>query len=417
MRTPLKPDRRGSRDPRALDEATGVHEPPTLRKTQRTPAMGVRVGRARLVTLVGDEVGRVYPLGGDPVLIGRGAGADISISSGDVSRHHARVRLEGAQFVIEDLGSRNGTAVNGAPVTRHTLRFGDRVQISSAVVMVFAPEDELEDRARQLQKLESLGQLAGGLAHDFNNLLSVIVANGEYLGDKLAGQPALAAAVDDIRSAAVSGAELVRRLLDFSRRDQSWSGEPFELAALVSEVVQLVRPTFSQRIEVEVSVEPGLLIRGSRAALHQALINLCMNARDAMPEGGRLSLRARPRPLDRSEALALHLLEEGSHALLEVTDTGAGMDEPTRARAFEPFFTTKPVGEGTGLGLASVYGIVRHHGGNVFLDSSPGHGTRVRIFLPSEADPLDEHFEDDATRLRDHPAAPVAILADSAIRP
>jgi signal transduction histidine kinase len=229
------------------------------------------------------------------------------------------------------------------------------------------------------------------MVHDFKNTLLVIMANAELVGQWLEEHHPEEAAADvrdamaDILQAGEAANELSRRLLYFSRRDAPAEAAELDLSALVGDVVAMVRRGFEERhaIVVEVSIDPRLRIRGNRAELHHALLNLCLNSRDAMPDGGRLTVDAALLHIVRADALRLHLPSEGGFVELTVADTGVGMDEATLARAFEPFFTTKAPGEGTGLGLATVYGVVKAHGGNVLIDSSPGRGTRFRLLLPA----------------------------------
>ncbi len=340
----------------------------------------------KLVCLVGGEVGRVHVLDRLPVVIGRAPDAQIVLQGVDVSRYHARISAHEDGLVVEDLGSRNGTAVNGVPVTkaRQVVAIGDRLQIGN-VVFIHGHHDELEERAQRLQRLESLGQLAGGLAHDFNNLLTVILGGLEFLDEWSAENqvrdPELFKVLAEIKGATGNATELTRRLLDFARREVVREEHPIEVAALVDEIVSMVGRTVRETITIEVDVGAQLQVRGNRSELQQVLLNLCFNARDAMPSGGRLTIQARPRTFSVAQAAAMHVPEEGSYIELQVSDTGTGMDPSTLARAFEPFFTTKPAGEGTGLGLSTVYGIIRNHGGTVLVDSRIGQGTCFRMYL------------------------------------
>jgi signal transduction histidine kinase len=343
---------------------------------------------ARLVAVMGPQVGTVFRLGSRPVVIGRDDQADIGMSGSDVSWHHAQIAWHGSHYVLTDLGSRNGTAVNGVPIVEHSLAVGDRIRIGATAILLLSHHDELEERALQLHKLEALAQLAGGLVHDFRNTLGIISVNvdllGEMLRDGRGHEEGAQAMLADVRAATAAGAALTERLLAFSRRSEVTAWKTVAVGTLVDNVVGLIRRLLETRhkIQIQVDVDRELAIRGDADELQQALLNVCFNARDAMPGGGLLSVRARARRLSHAEALRAHLPFAGAYVEISVTDDGIGMDESTVARIFEPFFTTKRAGQGTGLGLSSVYGVARNHGGAVLAESTPGVGTRILVMLP-----------------------------------
>jgi signal transduction histidine kinase len=364
-------------------EIMAVPVPDRGRETSNPP---VRPS-ARLICVVGHDVGRSYSIdGAEPAIIGRGAHADIEIAGTEISRRHAQIVWHRGRFVISDLGSRNGTLVNGEPIEERALASGDRIQLGGWTVLVFSLHDALEERAMRLQKLESLAALTGGIVHDFKNTLGVILTNAELLGEELKGMPRndeATAMVDDIVIAAKASLETARRLLYFANREEGAGITLIPLRALLDEVVSVAhRKLASQGIRVGIIADSALQVRGRHDELHHVLLNLVLNARDAMPSGGTLELRAGVVVLSRSDAFDLHLPSGGAHVEIVVSDTGSGMDADTLARAFEPFFTTKPRGQGTGLGLATVFGVIRYLGGSVLLDSAPGRGTRVRLLLP-----------------------------------
>ncbi len=237
----------------------------------------------------------------------------------------------------------------------------------------------LESQLRQAQKMEAIGQLTGGIAHDFNNLLSVVIANGDVLKEKI--DPArddLHAAVDDIAAASRNGARLVKRLLGFSRLAEL-EMETMDLGAAVRDFSSILSRLIPETITVKHDIGTDIpAVQGDRGAVEQILLNLVTNARDAMPEGGDLTLVLAPEVVD----TPLPGLESGEYAVLRVTDTGIGMDEATRNCIFEPFFTTKAEGDGTGLGMAMVYGLMKQHGGYVGIDSEPGVGTTIALYFP-----------------------------------
>jgi PAS domain S-box-containing protein len=245
---------------------------------------------------------------------------------------------------------------------------------------------DAEAQLRQAQKLEAIGQLAGGMAHDFNNLLAVISGYSELV---LLSEPAdgteVRAALEEIRTAADRGAALTHQILLFSRR-APWKPQTVEMNDMVGQVGALLRRTLGDHIEMVTTLDPEAgWIKVDVNDFQQAVANLAMNARDAMPTGGTLTVST-TRVLLEEDFCAMHReMKPGPHVVLKVSDTGTGMDEETVNRAFEPFFTTKGVGKGTGLGLAAVYGTVRQSKGTVLLSSEPGAGTTFTIYLPEVA--------------------------------
>ncbi|MEC7525588.1 MAG: response regulator [Myxococcota bacterium] len=346
-------------------------------------------GPPRLVVLMGQEPGRRFSLDGGHALVGRSEECDIQLDDTKVSRQHARVaqREDGAWYV-EDLGSRNGTLVNGERVDLSLLKIGDRIQLSGETLLLFTRQDPLEDLLLHRQQMEVIGQLAAGIAHDFNNLLNVISTSTAHLDTLDPSTPLSDADVrecrQDISEAASRAAELTARLLTIARRREQQKENryrPVDVSALCGDVLQLVRRTFDRSVQVTADIQPGLAVEGDQAALHQLVMNLCINARDAMPDGGTLEVVAR---LDADpQPTATSPWSPGPQVVLEVRDTGVGMDEKTRARVFEPFFTTKESGAGSGLGLATVYEVATSHGGGVEVDSAIGVGSCFRVRLPS----------------------------------
>ena len=235
----------------------------------------------------------------------------------------------------------------------------------------------LEEQLRQSQKMEAIGQLTGGIAHDFNNLLTIILANAEMLQKNPDPD-----SVRDIMSAAISGRVMVNQLLGFARRS-ALTFEPLQLGPLVTDLGAVLRRVLPEEIELLVLADEDLPeIRADGQAVEQIVLNLVNNARDAMPQGGALRLETSCSWIGDAQRQILGPDAAHEFVCLAVDDTGEGMDEATRQRAFEPFFTTKDVGKGTGLGLATVYGLVKQHRGFVQIDSAPGAGTRVRVYFP-----------------------------------
>ncbi len=240
----------------------------------------------------------------------------------------------------------------------------------------------LEDRLHQSERLESLGQLAGGVAHDFNNLLSVILNYADFVTEAVQDDPPVREDVEQIRAAAERAARLTHQLLLFGRRETS-QPEVLKVDVVVADVQTLLLRTLGEQVELIVEPCPTpAIIRADRGQLEQVLVNLAVNARDAMPDGGSLTIETNMVTLDEEGARLLPGLRPGTYVQLSVSDTGTGMDQETIDHAFEPFFTTKPRGEGTGLGLATVYGIVTEAGGTVTIYSEANMGTTIRVYLP-----------------------------------
>jgi PAS domain S-box-containing protein len=243
---------------------------------------------------------------------------------------------------------------------------------------------QLEVQLRQSQKMEAVGTLAGGIAHDFNNILVAIIGNAELLGMELAHNPVVQENVGSILKASERARDLVRQILSFSRREEP-ERIPVNLEPVILEALRLIRPTLPSTIEIRTEIQPSqCLVLANSTEVHQVLINLCSNAAHAMRgKPGRLEIGLRVVQVAAKSAESLPGLAPGRYARLSVGDTGHGMDEKTVERIFEPFFTTKLPGEGTGLGLAVVHGIIRSHNGLITVASAPGEGTRFTVYFPA----------------------------------
>ena len=260
---------------------------------------------------------------------------------------------------------------------------GGRIECFETLAEDVTERRALEEQLRQSQKLEAIGQLTGGIAHDFNNLLTIILANAQLLA-KVIPQTLEPAHADlrDVMSAALRGRVMVKELLGFARRSRL-ELQPISLCGLVRDLSGFLRRILPADVEIVSHDREDLPdVRADAHAAEQILFNLATNARDAMLDGGVLRLETSLVHLAEEQRQACGAVRAGAHVCLAVEDTGVGMDAATRARMFEPFFTTKAPGKGTGLGLATVYGLVKQHGGGIEVDSEPGKGTRFRIYFP-----------------------------------
>jgi PAS domain S-box-containing protein len=246
----------------------------------------------------------------------------------------------------------------------------------------------LEQQLRQAQKMEAVGQLAGGMAHDFNNLLTAVLTTTELIAGELpAGETRIRGDLELIQTASLRGSDLIRKLLAFARR-QRLALQPIELNPIVAEFAAVLRRVVPEDIEIQLALdERGAVVNADQGAIEQMLMNLATNARDAMAGGGTLRLETSHTTLT-AEACALKGWgKAGDYVVLAVSDSGVGMDAETQRHLFEPFFTTKPVDVGTGLGLAMVYGLAKQHDGFLDVESALGRGTTVRVLLPPAAGP------------------------------
>jgi len=258
----------------------------------------------------------------------------------------------------------------------------------------------LEQQLRQSQKMEAVGRLAGGIAHDFNNLLMVISGYSEFLLDRLGPEPAVRGPAQEIASAAVRATSLTRQLLAFSRK-QMLAPKILDLNGVVAENLKMLNRVIGEDIDLVMAPASGLgTVRADAGQIEQVIMNLAVNARDAMPSGGKLTIETSNISLDEESARLHPSLKPGNYVMLAISDTGAGMDSETQSHIFEPFFTTKGT-KGTGLGLSTVYGIVKQSGGYIWVYSEAGKGTTFKIYLPRVAETVDS-------------AAAVAAPAESA---
>jgi PAS domain S-box-containing protein len=317
---------------------------------------------------VGGHMRRFYP----PKDAERGKPEEelrVALARGRMESEEWRARKDGTLFwanvVVTPLYDDAGTHLGFADVTRD-----------------LTERRALEEHIRQSEKMEAVGRLAGGIAHDFNNVLSVILSYSEMIGGDLKPEEPLRADIEEIRTAALRAADLTRQLLAFSRQ-QVLETTVLELNRSVAGMEKMLRRLLGAHIELTMLLASGLWnIEADPGQIEQIVMNLAVNARDAMPDGGQLTIETTNVELDDDYAQEHHDVRAGSHVMLAVSDTGIGMDRETKARVFEPFFTTKERGRGTGLGLATVFGIIKQSGGHIWAYSEPGAGTTFKTYFP-----------------------------------
>ena len=384
-----------------------------------------------LADLAGDDLVAGLGFGHSGLLMGPGA-AGIRPASNDVHNHQER---QGTS-ILDDSGSRrlhawsrfeaageNWVVASSAPYSRVAagIQRSATAQLAlTATLLVAVPlagwllarrerhareeQRRLERQLAESQKMEAIGKLAGGVAHDFNNMLTAILGYASLIQEDAPASSPMREYGGQIRRAAESAAALTQKLLTFSRR-QVLQANQFDLAPMVDNLLLLIRRVIGEHITVEFDAEKGLWpILADPAQVEQSIVNLAINARDAMPDGGTLSIRARNAPRPSGERHGDVEVRPGAYVEITVADTGIGMDDATKARMFEPFFTTKPTGQGTGLGLSTVYGYVKQCGGYVTVQSAQGAGTAVKLLLPRALAP------DSATA----PVTPPALLPEPA---
>ena len=320
----------------------------------------------------------------------------FGVSGALVGRNFSELAEQGDRAQVADLISRAGNGETGLKPVE--LRMGKSGAGDERMAELFASpmaggkailylvdvseQKALETKFAQSQKMQAVGQLAGGVAHDFNNLLTVIIGNCEFLLMRhQAGDPSFKE-INEVHQNALRAAALVSQLLAFSRK-QTMQPKALVLGDVIGELAQMLRRLVGEGITLNVERDPDLwTVHADEAQLSNAIINLVVNARDAMPSGGTVAIRTVNQTVTTSSALGTAIMPPGDYVRIEVSDTGTGMSKEIQSKIFDPFFTTKPVGQGTGLGLATVYGIVKQTGGFITVDSEVGKGTAFNIYLP-----------------------------------
>ena len=313
---------------------------------------------------------------------------DVFVDPGEYSRLVDEFRRNGRMDGFEVRWKRkDGNAIT-VRISGRAVAGGDEpADVLEAIAEDITERRVLEDQFRQAQKMEAVGRLAGGIAHDFNNLLTVVSGYTEVMLDQLAPGNPLHAKAEAIQQASDRATTLTRQLLAFSRK-QILELKVIDVNAIVADMERLLRPLIGEDIELVTQLAASVgCTRADAGQLEQVIMNLVVNAKDAMPNGGKISIRTANVTLDESHRPENTFIKNGAYIMIQVSDTGQGMDRETQARIFEPFFTTKEKGKGTGLGLSTVYGIIKQSGGYVFVQSELGRGTVFTIYFPRVDEP------------------------------
>ncbi|UCD56012.1 MAG: response regulator, partial [Candidatus Hydrogenedentota bacterium] len=297
----------------------------------------------------------------------------------------------GSQTLDLELCCKDGTAIWAETKVSFLYGSGGRPTGLLGVSRDITEKMQLQNQLFQAQKMESIGTLAGGIAHDFNNLLGGILGYASLMKTNLRKNNRVFSFAETIEKSANRAAELTAQLLAFARGGR-YEARILNLNIVVDETLEIISRTFDKSIDIEVHSHESLpTIEADAGQIQQVLMNLCVNARDAMLDGGKLTIETNVETLTKRYAKTHAGTKPGSYVTLSVTDTGVGMDKESVERIFEPFFTTKEKGKGTGLGLSVVYGVVRNHGGHVRVRSEPGKGSTFKIYLPVSGKPEKEY--------------------------
>ena len=356
------------------EESLFFEEDPLQRKDRIIGFVGITVDKEMLNKRLNDLLFKSILIG--IIFLVTGSGVTYLVVKGitrPLNRLTEGVRTLGMGGAVEKIPVETGDEIGKLGKAFNSM--------SESLKMRETEKERLEEQLRHAQKMEAVGTLAGGIAHDFNNALTAIIGYGDLLKMRIDKDNPLRRNVDQILASAEKAANLTQRLLAFSRK-QLIEPRPINLNQSIKNVEKLLTRLIREDIEIKVKLSrEDLIVMADSGQIEQALMNLATNARDAMPDGGVLTVATESVELNREFFKASDYERPGRYALLSVTDTGIGMDEKTRERVFDPFFTTKEVGKGTGLGLSMVYGIIKQHEGYIYVSSKPGKGTTFRIYL------------------------------------
>jgi PAS domain S-box-containing protein len=379
------------------EESLRASEESYRRLFDASPDGIVLIGTDGRIASANNTQARMYGHDSPAQLIGTHATQCVAPPSRDYAAQIMRRRLSGEQVppVEYELVRRDGTTFFGETSARTLHDAGGAVAGYVCVTRDItdrkraeADHEKLSEQLRMSQKMEAIGSLAGGIAHDFNNLLSVILSYTGFAISNLHGVDPLRDDLVEVQHAGERAAALTRQLLAFSRR-QILQPVTLSLNQIATGIEKMLRRILGEDIDLVQVLAPDLaVIRADEGQMEQVLMNLVVNARDAMPQGGKLTIETSNVDIDEEYATGHAAVKPGPYIQLSVTDTGCGMDAATRARIFEPFFTTKEPGKGTGLGLSTVYGIVTQCGGHVWVYSEPGKGTSFKVYLPRATDAM-----------------------------
>ena len=325
--------------------------------------------------------------------IGRNILMTVPADEREATRARLSQLLDGGNALeVEGVRLRkDGTSFHASVTMSPTRDASGRTTGISGIARDISEQKRLEEELRQAHKMEAIGALAGGVAHDFNNALMAIRGYSELIGNRIDENDPLRRDIDGIKFAADGAASLTRQLLAFGRR-QVLQPQLLDLNAVVGDLSGVVRTALGANVELRLELDPTLgYVNADRGQLEQVVLNLALNARDAMEGGGTLTISTRNVELDEEYAREHLVREAGEYVALEVSDTGVGLTDEVKERMFEPFFTTKDPGKGTGMGLSTVYGIVNQSGGSIWPYSGPGGGTSMKIYLPRVAAPAELH--------------------------
>jgi PAS domain S-box-containing protein len=337
---------------------------------------------------------------------------DVPVFLNTVQLH--RAKTSGPHFGQWRHRHKDGRVLN-VEVTAQALEFAGRRAVL-VVVKDVSERMQLGEQLRQAQKMEAVGRLAGGVAHDFNNVLTVITGYASILMESLEPDSPQALDLRQISRSADRAAALTRQLLAFSRR-QVLQPRVLNLNSLVLNAEKMLERLIGEDIEIHLSLEASLgSVSADPGQLEQVIMNLAVNARDAMPDGGDLTFETRNLEVETPRSLGHFRVAPGSYIMLAVSDTGCGMDQETVGRIFEPFFTTKEKGKGTGLGLSTVYGIVKQSGGYVWVESAPGEGSTFTIYLPRVEAPADDEGDEPLSAARRGGETILLVEDDAVVR-